>query len=159
MLVGIGMLVGIAIAVGQGSWARRDAKTLQARGIRVGSLDPTGWFWLVTLCLIIFGPMYLFQRSKAVQAAAAYGFRPPYGGGPFRHMSSPAIGIGTAVHYCPMRATALSATTTLCPMCHTHAPLPMQSQAAPGWHMDPTNPAQYRFWDGQRWTDQTSPRT
>ena len=44
MLVGIGMLVGIAIAVGQGSWARRDAKTLQARGIRVGiRLPATLW--------------------------------------------------------------------------------------------------------------------
>lgn len=27
----------------------------------------------------------------------------------------------------------------------------------PGWFPDPTVPGQYRWWDGMRWTDQTSP--
>ena len=28
----------------------------------------------------------------------------------------------------------------------------------PGWHPDPTNPAMLRYWDGQRWTENVSPR-
>lgn len=28
-----------------------------------------------------------------------------------------------------------------------------------GWHTDPDDPAQYRYWDGQTWTDDRSPRT
>lgn len=28
---------------------------------------------------------------------------------------------------------------------------------APGWHLDPGNQHQLRYWDGQQWTDHTSP--
>ena len=27
----------------------------------------------------------------------------------------------------------------------------------PGWHPDPSNPQQLRYWDGQQWTDHTAP--
>ena len=30
--------------------------------------------------------------------------------------------------------------------------------APPGWYLDPTNAAQYRFWTGQAWSAQVSPR-
>jgi hypothetical protein len=30
--------------------------------------------------------------------------------------------------------------------------------APPGWYIDPTNAAQYRFWTGQLWSDSVSPR-
>ena len=31
------------------------------------------------------------------------------------------------------------------------------TQAPPGWHPDPGGGAQWRYWDGQAWTDHTSP--
>lgn len=30
-------------------------------------------------------------------------------------------------------------------------------QAPPGWHTDPQNPSQLRYWDGQSWTEHTAP--
>ncbi len=35
-------------------------------------------------------------------------------------------------------------------------PPPAQSGPAPGWYDDPQGQARLRWWDGQRWTDQTS---
>jgi hypothetical protein len=28
----------------------------------------------------------------------------------------------------------------------------------PGWHPDPNDPTQWRWWDGEEWTDKRSPR-
>jgi|GEM_PF-2883546 len=37
-------------------------------------------------------------------------------------------------------------------------PVPVQTQAPAGWQPDPNNPAQYRYWNGQAWTDDYAPR-
>ena len=36
----------------------------------------------------------------------------------------------------------------------TSTPLPPA-----GWHVDPQDPSQWRYWDGQQWTDHRSPRS
>ncbi len=36
----------------------------------------------------------------------------------------------------------------------TSTPLPPA-----GWHVDPEDPSQWRYWDGQQWTDRRSPRS
>lgn len=36
------------------------------------------------------------------------------------------------------------------------APSAAVSHAPPGWHPDPHNPAQWRYWDGIRWTEHVS---
>src|ERR1019366_9902749 len=61
--------VGLAIAAGLGIWAYIDASALRSRGIRVGSMSPAAWGWLVFLIAIIFGILYLVQRPKAIAAA------------------------------------------------------------------------------------------
>ncbi len=61
-------VVVLAIAGGLGYWAYSDAKSLQARGIRVGSMSPTAWGWCVALFAIVFGVLYLIQRSEALRA-------------------------------------------------------------------------------------------
>lgn len=33
---------------------------------------------------------------------------------------------------------------------------PMPAVAPPGWHPDPGNPTQWRYWDGRSWTDHVS---
>ena len=35
----------------------------------------------------------------------------------------------------------------------TSTPLP-----PPGWHVDPQDPSQWRYWDGQQWTEHRAPR-
>jgi hypothetical protein len=62
-------LLGALIAVGLGYWAYSDAKKLQQRGIRVGSFSPPVWGFGVALVAVLFGVLYLRQRSRAVHAA------------------------------------------------------------------------------------------
>jgi hypothetical protein len=62
-------LIGALIAVGLGFWAYSDAKALQRRGIRVGSFSPAAWGFGVALVAVLFGVLYLRQRSRAVRAA------------------------------------------------------------------------------------------
>lgn len=104
------MVIGLIVALGVGLWARSDAKTLEARGIRVGATSATSWFWGVFLLMIVFGPIYLIQRSKALAGSHA-----------------------------------------------SQVPLVPPRSAPPGWYPDPTSPQENRWWDGWKWTEQTSP--
>lgn len=64
----MGVLIGAAIAAALGIWAYSDAKSLEASGIRVGSMSPSGWGWGVALLAIVFGVLYLVQRSQAISS-------------------------------------------------------------------------------------------
>ena len=60
-------IFGLLIALGAAFWVRNDYRTLAAQGIRVGSMGETGWLAGVFLLLIVFLPLYFFQRSKALR--------------------------------------------------------------------------------------------
>ena len=71
-------LIGALIALGLGFWAYTDAKALERRGIRVGSFSPLFWGVSVALIAVLFGVLYLRQRSRAIRAdASAGGIGPP----------------------------------------------------------------------------------
>jgi hypothetical protein len=65
------LLVGLVIAGGLGVWTYTDAKSLDQRGIRVLNWSPAAWGWLVFLLALVFGILYLVNRSKAIAAGAA----------------------------------------------------------------------------------------
>jgi hypothetical protein len=73
----IPMLVALMIAVAVGFFVYVDAKRIQADGPRVGRIGAGGWFWGVTLFMIVFLPLYLFQRSRALRTSADLGSLPP----------------------------------------------------------------------------------
>lgn len=79
-------IVGLLIALGVGFWVKSDHDSLAAQGTKVGSMGGAAWFWGVFLLLIVFLPLYLIQRSRAVQLAeqqrrmqGGYGYPPPPG--------------------------------------------------------------------------------
>jgi zinc-ribbon domain len=63
-------LVGALLALGLGYWAYTDSKALAQRGIRVGKFSPLAWGFGVALVAILFGVLYLRQRSRAVRAGS-----------------------------------------------------------------------------------------
>ncbi|MFA5885669.1 MAG: zinc-ribbon domain-containing protein [Acidimicrobiia bacterium] len=62
------LLVGLVIAGGLGVWTYIDAKALDQRGVRVLNWSPRAWGWLVFLVALVFGILYLVNRSKAIAA-------------------------------------------------------------------------------------------
>jgi len=58
----LALIIGLAAAF----WIKNDYRTLADQGTTVGSISDTGWFWGVFLLLIVFGPLYMFQRSQAM---------------------------------------------------------------------------------------------
>jgi len=65
------LLVGLVIAGALGVWTYTDAKALDRRGVRVLNWSPKAWGWLVFLVALVFGILYLVNRSKAIAAGAA----------------------------------------------------------------------------------------
>ena len=65
-------LLGALVAVGLGYWAYSDARRLQGRGVKVGRFSPLVWGFCVGLVVILFGVLYLRQRSRALSAANAW---------------------------------------------------------------------------------------
>jgi zinc-ribbon domain len=61
------LVIAIIIAGGLGIWTYTDAKRLDQRGIRVMNWSPAAWGWLVFLFALLFGILYLVQRSKALK--------------------------------------------------------------------------------------------
>ena len=62
------LVVGLVIAGGLGVWTYLDAKALDQRGVRVLNWSPRAWGWLVFLVALVFGILYLFNRSRAIAA-------------------------------------------------------------------------------------------
>lgn len=71
------MLVALLMAAAVGFLVYADARRIQERGVRVGRIRAGGWFWGVFLFMIVFLPLYLLQRPKAVRAGADLGSLPP----------------------------------------------------------------------------------
>jgi hypothetical protein len=65
------LLVAIIIAGALGFWVYSDARNLDRRGVRVLNWSPAAWGWLVFLFALLFGILYLVNRSKAINQAAA----------------------------------------------------------------------------------------
>ena len=64
------MWIGLLAALVAAAWVYADARALALRGVRVGgySWKPIGWAGATFLVLVLFLPMYLYQRSKALRA-------------------------------------------------------------------------------------------
>ena len=60
------LLVAIVVAGALGFWVYSDARKLDRRGIRVLKWSPVAWGWLVFLFALVFGILYLVNRSKAI---------------------------------------------------------------------------------------------
>jgi hypothetical protein len=65
------LLVAIVVAGALGFWVYSDARKLDRRGIRVLKWSPVAWGWLVFLFALLFGILYLVNRSKTIAAAGA----------------------------------------------------------------------------------------
>ena len=63
------MVIGLLAALLAAAWVYTDARALAERDVRVGGTNwkPIGWAAATFLVLILFLPMYLYQRSKALQ--------------------------------------------------------------------------------------------
>ena len=121
--------IGFFIAIGLGLWAWSDAKNLQRRSIRVGSLPPGAWGWLVALFAIIFGIMYLVMRPKAIAQAEATRLRawqdapldivdqPTMRSTPRDASAIPPPPPGAPVRYCTTCGTQMRADASYCPGC------------------------------------------
>src|SRR5262245_15601321 len=72
------LLFVVLIAAGLGFWVYSDARNLDRRGIRVREWPPAPWGWLVFLCSLVFGILYLVNRPKAIAGAGAPPPRPDY---------------------------------------------------------------------------------
>jgi len=92
------MIIGLLAALIAAAWVYTDARTLAERGIRVGgtSWKPGGWAAATFLVLILFLPMYLYQRSRALRTAP-----PPAAPHPF----------------CPQCSAAVPPDAAFCPQC------------------------------------------
>ena len=71
------MLIGVLLAAAFGLWIYNDAKLWEAKGTRVGSLGPAGWFWLSFLMLIVGGPLYVYNRRKLTRPGGSRRISPP----------------------------------------------------------------------------------
>ena len=67
----MGIIVGLIVALIAAEWVNRDHQRLAAQGIHVGRASARRWAYGVVLVLIVFLPLYLARRSRAVQAAAS----------------------------------------------------------------------------------------
>ena len=78
------MLIGLLAALLTATWVYRDARTLADRGIRVGgtSWKPIGWSAATFLVLILFLPLYLHHRSRALRTTVPDRFCPQCGAAP-----------------------------------------------------------------------------
>jgi len=130
------------IPVGCAFWAWSDARSLRTRGIRVGGMGPGGWFWGVFLLLVVFGPLYLFSRSKALHRSPT--------------VASQLEPVGT--YRCPSCGAALEARVVHCPACRRFVQSPVVPAVPAAWYEDPNDSSNYRYWDGSRWTGETAPR-
>lgn len=71
------MIIGLIIAVVVAAFVKKDWDDLYAQGIVVGKSSlrrngpPSSWAWFigVSLLLIVCLPLYLYERSKAINAA------------------------------------------------------------------------------------------
>jgi hypothetical protein len=63
------MIIGLLAALLAAAWVYTDSRALAVRGVRVGgtSWKPIGWAAATFLVLILFLPLYLYQRSKALR--------------------------------------------------------------------------------------------
>lgn len=66
----------MVLAAIMGYWAYSDAKKLQLRGVTVGRFSPVTWGICVALVAILFGVLYLMQRSRALRAVTSPSFPP-----------------------------------------------------------------------------------
>jgi zinc-ribbon domain len=65
------LAIAIVVAGALGFWVYSDAKRLDQQGVRVLKWSPVAWGWLVFLFALLFGILYLVNRSKAIAQGAA----------------------------------------------------------------------------------------
>src|SRR3989442_1292415 len=86
------MVIGLLAALLAAAWVYTDGRTLAERGIRVGgtSWKPIGWAVATFLVLILFLPLYPYQRSRALRLAV-----------PDRFCDQCGTALPTDANYCP----------------------------------------------------------